>query len=235
MIKHIFFDLDKTLWDFTSNSRATLSELYDYYDLGSVIPTQLAFISHYEYHNEWCWEQYRKNNMRKDFLRHQRFFLTLRDFGLLHRSLAKKLGEAYVDKSPTQTKLVEGSLDTLEQLHPHFPLSIITNGFEEIQSIKLKSSGIDHYFTHIITSERAGCRKPHAGIFKLAMKLSKCKAQECLMVGDAPDIDIAGARQMNWQAVWFNPNRETAELSPKAFQVQSLMELPELIHQISQS
>ena len=48
-------------------------------------------------------------------------------------------------------------------------MHLITNGFEKTQHAKMKNSGIDKYFTHVITSEAAGIMKPHAPIFEYAM------------------------------------------------------------------
>jgi putative hydrolase of the HAD superfamily len=92
MNSHVFFDLDNTLWDFKGNSRDTLLELFAYFRLNSIIPDAESFIEIYEGFNAECWAAYQRNEMRKDFLRHQRFFLTLAHFGFKNRTLAKKLG-----------------------------------------------------------------------------------------------------------------------------------------------
>ncbi|HMC97639.1 MAG TPA: hypothetical protein VKG92_08305, partial [Flavobacteriales bacterium] len=56
--KHIFFDLDHTLWDFTGNSRATLRELFTDEDLaGAGVPDADALIEVYEEVNKVMWDQ----------------------------------------------------------------------------------------------------------------------------------------------------------------------------------
>lgn len=208
-IKHIFFDLDKTLWDFESNSRSALAELYEKYQLAvRGIHDFELFFQVYSQVNDQCWEMYRKNLINKEYLRHQRFFLTLKKFGVESRSLAKAIGKDYVEISPTKTALVSGAKEILEHLHKRYSLHIITNGFEEVQHQKLKNTGIDHYFQEVITSERAGRRKPDPAIFQFAMKKTGASPNESLMIGDDLEIDILGARNNGWQTIWFNPHQK---------------------------
>jgi putative hydrolase of the HAD superfamily len=219
---HIFFDLDRTLWDFGFNSRASLEEVYHAYRLDEAgIASFEDFHSRYEIHNDACWEKYRKHEMNKHFLRHQRFHLTLLDFGITDRNLAKSMGETYVDLSPQKNKLIPGAYDLVAELSEQHKLHIITNGFEEIQRQKLIGSQLAPFFTHIITSEKAGCKKPHAGIFKLGMQLAKAKTHQCIMIGDDLDADIKGAHNMQWKVIWFNERKKdvTLHLPPEGVPV----------------
>ena len=66
MYNHIFFDLDRTLWDFEKNSHEVLTELYQKYDLiNRGITDSNYFIERYKYHNEKLWDLYRKNKIEK--------------------------------------------------------------------------------------------------------------------------------------------------------------------------
>lgn len=208
MQTHLFFDLDKTLWDFEANSRQTLLELFQYYKLDSIIPDCSTFIEAYEAHNEKCWAAYQRNEMRKDFLRHQRFFLTLEQFGLKNRTLAKKLAKTYVAVSPLKTQLRPFAMELLQELNGEFPLHIITNGFQEVQAIKLKASGLEPYFQQVITSEKAGHKKPSPRIFKHALKCAKALAENSWMVGDDWQADVLGAKQSGLKSIWYNPKKE---------------------------
>ena len=68
-IKHIFFDLDRTLWDFETNAYKTLSELYDEHALNKKgISDVDVFIDNYKTHNERLWELYRDGKVEKDVL-----------------------------------------------------------------------------------------------------------------------------------------------------------------------
>lgn len=227
-VKHIFFDLDKTLWDYETNSRSALVELYEHYQLGARgVHDFDLFFTVYSQVNDHCWELYRKNLINKEFLRHQRFFLTLKKFGIENRQLAKAIGKDYVMLSPTKTALVSGAKEVLEHLHNRYSLHIITNGFEEVQHLKLKNTCIDHYFQQVITSERAGRRKPDPAIFQYAMKMTGALPHHSLMIGDDLDIDIRGARNNGWQTIWFNPHQK--DNPDGGLEVQHLQQLITLI------
>ncbi len=205
-VAHIFFDLDHTLWDFDSNSRETLNELYHEFNLVSFgIEKPKHFIDRYILHNDKLWGMYRDNRISKHRLRSARFEATLRDFKILDKDLAKSIGSAYVVQSPNKTKLNEGVLSLLDKLKNTYTLHIISNGFQEVQMVKLNASGLMPYFKEIITSEKAKAKKPNPRIFDFAMKTTGAKPSESLMVGDNYEIDILGALGANWKAIHYMP------------------------------
>jgi putative hydrolase of the HAD superfamily len=205
-IEHIFFDLDHTLWDFDSNSRQTLNELYHEFDLSSFgIEKPEHFIERYILQNEKLWAMYRENRISKNRLRNARFEATLRDFKINDKQLSKDIGKAYVDQSPHKTKLNDGALSLLKTLNTKYSLHIISNGFQEVQMIKLNASGLMPFFKKIITSEKASAKKPNPRIFDYANKATGAEANKSLMVGDNYDIDILGALNANWRAIHYSP------------------------------
>lgn len=205
-IQHVFFDLDRTLWDFEKNSGNTLLHLFETYNLKSFGFTDFEqFHTLYKAKNDICWELYRENRMTKESMRSKRFKMTLQEVGYDSNTLAKTLGEEYVALSPVQTTLIEGTHEILDYLSEKYRLHIITNGFEEIQSIKLKACKIDHYFEQVITSERAGFKKPQEGIFRFACHLSKARPFESVMIGDDLEIDALGAERFGMKGIHFNP------------------------------
>jgi putative hydrolase of the HAD superfamily len=207
IIEQVFFDLDHTLWDFETNSKSAIADIYQEFNLQSCGFSLEQYLPVYLKCNAYCWDMYRKNLMNKDLLRHQRFYLSLKDFGIIDRKLAKQLGKRYVEISPTKTELMPGVKEILDYLHAKYPLHIITNGFQEIQAIKLKNTGIDHYFSKIITSERVGKRKPAPRIFEYALKKAICEPGQAVMIGDDLETDIQGAVNSGMQAIWYNHHR----------------------------
>lgn len=204
--RHVFFDLDRTLWDFESNSREALSELYLSFDLQSKgLHDADAFRLTYERINEDLWRAYRIGNLGKKRLRSLRFSKTLETFGCTDIDLGRRLDEAYIDLSPHKTALVPNAVRVLDYLKEKYILHIITNGFEEVQHLKIAKSGLGSYFTEVITSERASARKPQREIFELAFSLTGSVAKESIIIGDDLATDIAGARNMEMDQVYFNP------------------------------
>jgi putative hydrolase of the HAD superfamily len=202
--RHIFFDLDHTLWDFTANSRSTLRELY--LDLGleaKGVAGADDLIEAYEEVNRDLWGRYEQGHIPKEVMRVLRFRTTLARFGVSQRGLAETMSREYLDRCPRRTILFPGVLELLHDLRPHYRMHIITNGFEEVQSVKLKSSSIDGLFDNMVTSERAGASKPSPVIFEHARRRSGALAEESLMVGDNILSDMLGARQAGWDQAHF--------------------------------
>ena len=142
-IRHIFFDLDRTLWDFEENSKQTLLEAIDEFQLiEKGISSPDKFIEQYKVINEKMWKKYRMGNLAKENLRVNRFVHSLKLFGIEDTDLATKLADFYLSESPKKTKLHDNARETLEYLSPKYRLHIITNGFEEVQLLKLNSAKI---------------------------------------------------------------------------------------------
>ena len=205
--KHIFFDLDNTLWDFNRNSTEVLEELYRKHNLTSLGVTSFEdFHSKYRIRNEMMWEQYRLGKIDKITLRDQRFSLTFWDLGLEPDTIPRELSDDYIRISPTKNHLFPHAQEVLTYLKEKYVLHIITNGFAEAQHIKLQSSNLSHYFSNIIISEHTGFKKPDPRIFHLAADSAGAMPADCLMIGDSLEVDIAGARDAGWDTVYFNPS-----------------------------
>lgn len=204
--KHIFFDLDMTLWDFETNAHEAYKDIYEKFLLhGRGIRSIEAFLRYYFVHNDNLWDQYRKGEITKEFLRSRRFELTLLDFGIDDPKLAEDIGLEYITISPKKTNLFPHAHEILKYLQDKYPLHIITNGFEEVQFTKLKNSKLDGYFQHVITSEDAGSKKPDPGIFNYALDKAGARAEESLMIGDDPEVDVMGAQSAGMDGIYFNP------------------------------
>jgi putative hydrolase of the HAD superfamily len=204
--KHIFFDLDHTLWDFNSSSLYTIKEMFITFGLESKgVPTHEVFLKEYHFHNDRLWELYRNGELKKEVLSSLRFADTLRNFGIDDEALAEKLSDFYLFHSPRNVFLFPYALETLAYLKQRYKLHIITNGFEEVQRTKLDVSGLREYFTTVITSEEAGVKKPDKGIFYYALKKTSAFPDESIMIGDDLEVDILGARAVGIQGVYFNP------------------------------
>lgn len=205
-IKHIFFDLDHTLWDFETNSdlafKKTFQNLQFKVDLDK-------FLNYYRPINLKYWKLYREEKVSKTQLRYGRLKDT---FDFLKIVVSDEQIEAmaveYIRVLPENNQLFEGTLEILEHLSLKYQMHIITNGFQEVQYLKLEKSGISKYFNQIITSESVGVQKPHPAIFYHAMKLADTTPQESIMIGDNWEADIMGAYQTGMNVIFFNYHQE---------------------------
>jgi putative hydrolase of the HAD superfamily len=164
------------------------------------------FIAGYLLINEELWDQYRNDLIDKETLRNQRFYRALLSHNINNRELSDRLSDDYITQSPHKTNLLEHTTEVLDYLKEKYTLHIITNGFEEVQHIKIKKSGLDKYFSEIITSERAGFKKPDPRIFHYSLTAAKADASESLMIGDCLQADVGGAKGAGMAQVYFNPS-----------------------------
>ena len=226
--KHLFFDLDHTLWDFTKNSEKTLRELYQEYALDTRgVPGFEAFLDTYMVHNDRMWERFRNGYIKREELRWKRIWLTLLDFKIGDTALANEMSAAYLEILPTQTLLVPFAKELLDHCKDRYVLHLITNGFEITQRQKMQFSGIAPYFSELITSEKSNSMKPHKEIFEYALKVTGAKAEESIMVGDALDIDILGALNAGWDQVYYNPVKAEHKRKP-TYEIKCLSEMMEV-------
>jgi putative hydrolase of the HAD superfamily len=222
--KHLFFDLDHTLWDFDKNSEAALKKLYDEYDLKSRIPDFDALFRAFNIHNDKLWERYRNGYIKRDELRWKRMWLMLLDFKVADTALAHELSTAYLEILPTQVNLVPHTRELLDHCKGRYQMHLITNGFETTQRLKLQYSGIARYFTHLITSEKSNSVKPHRDIFDYALKIANAELEHSIMIGDAIDIDILGAINVGMDTVYYNPHNRPHGRKP-TYEIRHLQEL----------
>lgn len=222
---HLFFDLDNTLWDFDKSSAEVLEELFHKYQLCNLGVTSFdLFHTKYKDRNAMMWEQYRLGKITKTELRDDRFSLTFWDMGLDADSAPRELADDYLKLSPLKNNLFPHAHEVLSYLKEKYILHIITNGFEEAQHIKLKSSDLTKYFQEIIISEHTGYKKPDIKIFEYAANKSKANPEECVMIGDGLEVDILGAAEAGWDTVYFNPNKDAHNERP-TYEIQSLDEM----------
>lgn len=234
-MKHIFFDLDHTLWDFEKNSEAALRILYKELELGNELRSFQSFHTAYKKINKELWYQYGTGRITKAELRVRRFNDTLLKFEIKNLPLAEKLAVGYVETSPYQTNLFPNTVETLKNLQNQgHEMHIITNGFKEIQDIKLTNSGIRDYFDVILCSEDVGKSKPAKEVFMVALERASAKNNESLMVGDNLHADVLGAERAGISAVLFDPHNEHKN-GTHEWHINDLDEIIELIPWIRKS
>ncbi len=214
---HIFFDLDDTLWDFSRNTHDTLGEMFLHFNFTEIfnpentLPlTQKNFQNAFPIVNEILWDNLSKKLIDANTLRNIRFQEVLKYLGHdISLEFSKKLSDFYMEHSPTKPHLVDGAWELLENLKQKgHKIHIITNGFENIQHQKIKSAGIGHFFTHIITSEQTNVKKPDSKMYHYACALVEELPQNCMMIGDHWENDVEGALQVGMKTLFFNPSKK---------------------------
>lgn len=208
-IQHVLFDLDNTLWDFSGNSKRILAHIFADLQLTEKgVPDFESFYTQYMFRNQYLWEQYALGNVTRDEVRHNRFFITLHDFGIQHYALAAEAADYYIYHTRRQTDLLPYTREVLTYLSAKYRLHIITNGFDEVQFFKLENTGLRHYFDTVTTAESAQSLKPNKGIFDYALRSIPASPDACLYIGDSAEADGTGSTQAGLDFIWFNAERK---------------------------
>lgn len=192
--KHLFFDLDGTLWDIYENTHNAISLLFQENQNTLNGIDKDFFIKRYYYHNDRLWTLYRQDKVEKETLRTLRFERAFEEVGITDKVFIEHFSNRFINTSPHQPITLKNAHQLLDYCKQHYELHIITNGFVEVQGFKLEAAKLTSYFTHIINSEHCGVRKPHPGIFEYALKKAEATKENSLMIGDDWDADIIGAR-----------------------------------------
>jgi putative hydrolase of the HAD superfamily len=226
--KHLFFDIDRTLWDYETNSREALRQMFAKRNLSQYNIELESFTNEFNQYNELLWSKFRHGKIKKAALRDQRFSLTLKKMGIVNNNLSLALSADYIELSPNQTNLFPEVIETLTYLEAKYHLHVITNGFNEVQFRKLRNCGIEHFFEKIVTSDNAQSQKPNMKIFAYALSSVNAKKQESLMIGDDWDLDIMGAKAYGFDQVYFNPNK-IQQTGNATFEINEIVELTRLL------
>jgi len=224
--KHLFFDLDHTLWDFDANAHETLVELYALFQLESkgVIPFE-DFYKLYKIHNEILWDRFHKGFITAEELKWKRMWRTLMEFKIGDEVLAKQMSEKFLEILPTKKLLFPNTVEVLDYLkNKHYELHLITNGFEKTQWTKLNTSGLNIYFNQVVTSEGSNSVKPQKEIFEYAMNKAGATLNQSIMLGDNLEADIQGAINVGMDNIFVNHIHVSTTMKP-TYTVNNLREL----------
>jgi putative hydrolase of the HAD superfamily len=214
--QHLFFDLDHTLWDFETNSKETLQDLFVLHKMSESVTTDFErFYETYSFHNKRLWHRYNHGFIRQDELKWKRMWHTLLEFKIGDENFSKQLSQGYLELLPTKKALFPHTDEILKYLmNKNYTLHLITNGFEKVQWHKLQNANIGKYFSSVITSETACSLKPHREIFDFAINKAGCSYAESIMIGDNLDADILGAMNAGMDTIFVNHIREETTLTP---------------------
>ena len=222
--RHLFFDLDHTLWDFETNANETLATLYDRHALARHGIRLPDFNRVYNEVNHALWRLYQANKVTQTQLREIRFVRTLGKLGMAAVDVPPTLSAEFTEILPEKSAVFPHTHETLAYLRGKYTLHLITNGFEDVQHRKLTASNLKQYFDQVITSEHSGHLKPDPRMFAHALQAAGARAPESLMVGDNLECDVLGAHNAGIDQVYFNPARRR-HFVQTTYEISSLDEL----------
>jgi len=225
----IFFDLDHTLWDFEKNAEETLRILYEQHGFAQHGTFSVdEFIQVYSDVNQALWRLYQSGKISQTQLRDVRFGRTLSKLGMAEADMPPSISADFTHILPQKSAVFPFTHDVLDYLKPKYELHLITNGFNDIQALKLASSNMTHYFDQIITSEHSGHLKPDTRMFLHALKSTGATAAESIMIGDNLECDVLGASNAGIDQVYFNPEKRRHSIQT-TYEISCLSELKDIL------
>ena len=241
--KAVFIDWDDTIGDFVGAAKLALQDMYEKYNLSEYFASFEEFFLLYKPHNLELWDKYGKDLVTKEYLSFDRFF-----FPLMHGSkggerrlgdkairqevaaLAEQLSEDFLNMTTARFSLLEGAEELVRYLDAKYPLTVVTNGFVEVQYEKFDKSGLRDCFAHIVLSEEVGCQKPNPRIFEEALRMNGLQAEDVVMIGDSWNSDIQGAINAGIDQIWIRKSKDPLPEGQSAtYLVQSLSEVMEIL------
>lgn len=217
-IQWVWFDLDDTLIDFTSNSKAALAKLYVEARLDRWFADAAIWTERYEGHNHPLWDSLARGEITTAFLRMERFRRPLADAGCSDveaRRLSTDLDPLYLDLLAQERGLVPGAKEILRKVREAgVHTGILSNGFKDVQHRKIEHAGLSELIDLTVLSDDIDVQKPDTRLYIHAMERAGITDHSAhLMIGDNPDTDIAGALRAGWQAILLQPQHP--DKSPK--------------------
>lgn len=226
----ILLDLDDTLIDTAANTKTTVEEIYNDYNLNRYFDSFPMFFTFYHTNVSKLWDMYNKGQITKDEIQIERFGVSLRHIPELDEKKIKEINEDYIQRIMLKDTLIDGATGLLDYLKPRYKIHILSNGFTEMQYQKMDSAGIsENYFDNIILSDTVGVNKPHPDIFAYALNKAGTDKSKVIMIGDNLQTDILGAYNSGIDQIWFNPEgKSPGDLQP-TYIVGKLSEIKDIL------
>lgn len=221
----LFFDLDNTLLDFGASSKLAFMELFK--ERGQDLNDSDYAV--YQEINHKVWVDLEKGLITSEELKPKRWSLFLNKMGYSYDPLV--INTAYFDKLKTNPIFIKGAEALINDLSTEYKLCLITNGLPEVQTPRLRLSGLDQMFDPIVISDAIGVAKPKEAFFDYCQKVTgNPMKEEVLVIGDTLTSDIRGGKEYGYDTCWYNyyQKENHTEYSP-LYEITDLNELREIL------
>lgn len=227
--RHLFIDLDDTVYDFSEASREAFRETYDLLQYGRYFNSFEHYMELYAPYNLMLWGMYGEGKITKEELNRRRYSHPLEAVGVNDQELAATFCREALSRIPTKGPLMPGAIELLKYLRPKYNMYILSNGFKELQSRKMHTAGIDKYFDKLILSEDIGVNKPNPELFEHALRTTGSKLSESIMIGDMFETDITGAANIGMEQIYYNPKGKKGHPFVPTYEVTHLLQIKEIL------
>lgn len=241
MKRSVFIDWDDTLGDWGTAARLAQEDVYQQFRISEWGVGFEDWYEVYHTHNAELWHLYGHGQIDRPFLMMDRFLHPIcavkgiaKEEGESFKSLAMEMSALFLVQTNAHFRLLPDAREVVAYLASKYALTVVSNGFAEVQHYKLEKSGLLPYFRHVVLSEEVGALKPGARIFEVAMALNRrelpsLEKEEVVMVGDSWGSDIEGAMNAGIDAIWIS-SEPSAQALPEGVQaVRRLREVMDVL------
>ena len=235
MIQAVLFDGDQTLWDFERVMRGALTAVAD--ELRAARPGPFA--------DGLSWQdlEHDRTSIGAELEGVEYNLARLRMLGFARtlarrraaedgdvredEALAAELGASYFAHRDRDPALFPDTLPGLDALRADYRLGLLSNGSRLPETV-----GLAGYFESVVFAQDHRVAKPDKGIFEVVERQLRVGPEACVLVGDHPVNDVAGAHGAGWRSVWIDREGEAPfpDDGPRPDAViASLLDLPGLL------
>lgn len=224
-LKAVLFDLDNTLYDFSSAHKQGLRAMAEYGQSRFDVPAR-RFLLAYQ-----AADQQLKKEQPYAAACHNRAIIAqrmLEMLGLPSIVTPLELYETYWGTILRTIKPRDGVVELLSRLHhQRIRTGICTDMTAHIQHRKIAALGLASYLDAMVSSEEAGVEKPNPKVFLDCLAKLNVKPNEAVFIGDSFERDVCGAHAAGLIPFWLNTSSAPA---PKAdFAYKELHNLKEIL------
>ena len=224
-IKGVIFDLDNTLLDFMKMKEvAVKSAIRGMIEAGLEIDEVESYKDIISIYEEFGWE----NQKVFDVFLNKSIGYVDNKFLAAGIVAYRRAREANLLAYPN----VNRTLVNLTKLG--IKLAVVSDAPSREAWMRIYYLNLYHFFDAVITFDDSGERKPSSIPFEMALKKLKLKPQDSLMIGDWPDRDVVGAKQIGMRTA-FAVYGDTfgTKYSGADWDIQDISEIITIIKQIN--
>lgn len=193
MIHAVIFDLDNTLLDFMKMKEyAVKAAITGMQEAGLIVDKEKSYDKIIEMYNDRGWEN---QHIFDEFLVDSIGFVDNKILaaGIVSYRRAREANlQVYPNVNSTLMALVKMGIK----------LAVVSDAPSREAWMRLYYLNLHHMFDVVLTFDDTGARKPSPVPFKMALKKLSCTAKNTLMVGDWPERDVEGAKQLGMKTIF---------------------------------
>jgi len=225
-ISWLLFDIDNTLLDFNSASKAAFFNACKAHSL--TCDDELYY--RYKKINSQVWEEFERGDisaLQLRSLRFERFF----EAEQIEPCAPLVFNRGYLEHLVEASEYYHKVPQMLESWKRQYKLSVVTNGLREVQRARLDKLDLSKHFDSIVVSDEIGCAKPSKDYFEYVFNniSNPAPKTETLIIGDSLKSDILGGINFGIKTCWLHHSRENETQLKPDFNIRDIQALDNLL------